>query len=220
MWFKFWEEAIGPLPDLWNRLGRGADWRSALDGAVRGPGLVDLGDAFTLHAVWNAFACANDDGRHYAPEAAGCPEASLSAVDVTDVPADGVIEVDLEGAYVAEYHATVVGSGNQLAVSCTAGDDNGELGVAVVDVSSGEATFARVEAAGALRLDGPSSTVDRAALVVLTGLDESGAEARCTVFEVEEPPRRSGGMQACSTSASSAAWAWLLLVPLVWRRRR
>lgn len=218
VWFKFWEESVGqPLPDLWEALAVESDWRLTFDGEAESLGRGDLGDAFLEHAIWNAFACGRDDGEHYLPTGAGCPEISRAEVAITPLPRPASFSVDLDGAFVSAYYELPHdGSETFVRLTCTGDADNGDLGFAVIDVGSGEVAMGRVAGPEQLFIDGGVTTGD-STLLVVTSNSERGATAQCTPTRID-PGQRSSS--PCSTSASTATWAGLLVLPLWWWRRR
>lgn len=76
VWMKHWAEREGSSPDallaLWEELGGGGGWQVALDRAAQAVHGRTLDELFLEHAVWNGFACANDDGAHYDPAVIPC----------------------------------------------------------------------------------------------------------------------------------------------------
>lgn len=77
VWTKFWSELDGAdpsrLPDLWEALAQTPrDWEAAHDAEAQRLWGRTLPEVFVRHAEWNRFACAADDGAHYAASPLGC----------------------------------------------------------------------------------------------------------------------------------------------------
>jgi len=75
---------------LWSAMAYAHDWVKGHDDfAVADLGLAGLDAAVEDYAVWNWFACASSDGRHYDPSNLGCLAGSVSRIEITAFPADG-----------------------------------------------------------------------------------------------------------------------------------
>jgi hypothetical protein len=63
-------------------------------------GLPSLDAAVEDYAVWNWFACKNDDGQHYDPNTLPCLAGTVNALDVKTLPADGQsVTIGPRGSY-------------------------------------------------------------------------------------------------------------------------
>jgi hypothetical protein len=93
------------LLHLWQAMGTYGDWRAGHDSFVAADlGLADLDAAAADFAVWNWFACGNDDGRHYASATLPCGIATnVPFAEARTLPASGTSPTlgALGSAYVA-----------------------------------------------------------------------------------------------------------------------
>lgn len=75
---------------LWSAMAYAHDWVQGHDDfAVADLGLAGFDAAVEDYAVWNWFACASSDGRHYNPSNLGCLGGTVSRTEITGFPVDG-----------------------------------------------------------------------------------------------------------------------------------
>lgn len=207
--FKHWEERAGPLeagarlPALWERLGTEVSWQRAFAVAAREDLGASLSEVMLDHAVWNARACARDDGAHYGVEHAGCT-ATGASVPIEDLEG-AAVTVALQAPFASRY-VRVPDDGDPetvLTLSCDA-----PVSLALLqddtEIAAAEAT--------SITAEHPAGDV----VVVFNGGLEA-TTAVCTVGTVERPVDPSQGCGCRSTPGLPMA---LLFFPLLVLRRR
>jgi hypothetical protein len=216
LWMKYWSEAAGyqpgRLPALWQSLeevtGTGGNWQDALELESQAAFGQDLGSVYLDHAIWNSFACSNDDAQHYLPELLPC----IAETSVPLVPWDGE-RIDLvheDGPFTASY-LELPADGDEIAVSC---DGSAGLRLALVSVDADGSKIAQVmdSGEGSAQISSvPGGTIR----VVVAGTSEEPLQATCTQQAV-----RSWGPSGCSTLSGTGPWGLVTLLVLSrWGRR-
>jgi len=117
VWVKYLVDRGGGdrlrLLELWQHLARENGWERGHDAYTRARLGLSLDEAAADYAVWNWFACGNDDGHHYDEAAAGCGlPIRMTATEVAAVPAGG--DSESLGARGSAYVA--------IAPDCASGD--------------------------------------------------------------------------------------------------
>jgi hypothetical protein len=104
VWVKYLVDRGGGdrklLLALWRAMAGERSWVRGHDAFLPRIGVASLDDAAAEHAVWNWFACGNDDGRHYARDATACTLALfVDALSAAPPPSSGEsVEVGLRGS--------------------------------------------------------------------------------------------------------------------------
>jgi hypothetical protein len=211
VWLKFLVDRGGGdrrlVLDLWRRIGEEHSWVRGHDAFVRErlPGLASLGDAAAEFAVWNAFACSNDDGRHYAPAPGAC---SLGGrVPLMPLAPGGTVTSGRIGSRGSAYLAVqpdCASADLRLAVVATAPMRLHALGV----FPRGESdVFVRDAAAGEeVTLDVPAWNQYQRVTLVGTNLGANGATftATAAVSGAGGPPPRTPSPGALSVTPEAA----------------
>jgi len=94
VWVKYLVDRNGSdrkkLLALWQAFAQTGDVDAGHDAFVAARlGLPSFDAAAADYAVWNWFACSNDDGRHYDMATAGCDSGNVTTTNLTSLPADG-----------------------------------------------------------------------------------------------------------------------------------
>jgi len=237
-WWKFWNEfqpGVERMVPLWEALASEPRWRQALDAQALALWELTLPEIFLEFSTWNAFACARDDGGHYAQDAMPCLLENVS-VPVTLMAADQELVVVLDpGDYTsATLELDDDGGGQSPFVQCELSEaqEQAQVLVRLIGLDQygrrGAQAEAHLDPSGqiGLRLD-EGLAIGGRAIVVLASVGEAAATVSCVAGFVEplaqEPEAAAGDGCQCSTSPWAGTY-WSLLVPwlLAWvvlRRR-
>lgn len=218
LWTKFWAERDGggteALVRMWEELSLGGGWPDAMGRAATAEHGLSLDELYLEHAVWNAFACAADDGLHYDPAVIPC----VVDTAVVTVPWDGsAIEVSTgEAPYTAMYLERAA-TDLPVAVRCEGG---GEIGVALVPRDPNGVSTGVVSGIGGetLQVDGAGGPVT----VVVAGTGQDPLWTTCVEVEATNPPAppEACGCATGRTGLTLADPVFLGIVALVARRFR
>jgi hypothetical protein len=235
-WWKFWTEfqpGVERMVPFWEALASEPRWRQTLDAQALDLWELTLPEVFLEFSTWNAFACARDDGGHYAQDVMPCLLENVS-VPVTSMAAEQELVVVLDsGDYTsATLELDDDGGGQSPSVQCELSEPQAEVLVRLIGLDQhgrrGPQAEARLEQSGQidLRLDEGLVSGGRA-IVVLASVGEAAATISCVARFVEplaqEPGAAVGDGCQCSTSSwagtgSSLLVPWLLAWVLLRRR--
>lgn len=229
VWLKFWTEYGNPDIDrarrLWESLANEPDWRTTLNTQAEAEFNLPFSHLFLSHSEYNAFACALDDGAHYAANPLPCaldtavPRQMLS-------PGETAFTVVHEAApYTAAYvEIPADGDLRPIQLTCEVAD-GAPLGLAVVAVDStgrgSETARSYADHGGALSLR-LARPLDPAGAIraIFAATGDTATQTDCSFVRVEPiqsaaEPLAGGGCQ----TATPATW-WYTFAALIWVRRR
>lgn len=214
LWSKFWAEyqSYDPtrLVDLWEAL-REDPWPVAMERAALDAFGESLDEVFLQHAVYNRFACADDDGQHYLDDPVPCraPESR-----VPSEPFEGTVRVrhDQRRFTAAYFDVAPATQAGPLGIRCV-GADGLRIALVTVDEAGRRVDTAIVDPVfDTVWVD---RKVGEGARLIVAGTD-AALDATCAEVAAATPPP--GG---CATATPFQALGWCSLGGLlaVGRRR-
>jgi hypothetical protein len=227
--WKYWTERRadglgGPADDAlavaaWEDLRGDGGWIVRMDEATEARFGQPFAATYAEWSAWNLFACARDDGQHYAESPLPCG-ADVEAPIVETTGPELTFEA-LEGRFTTQA-ASVSLDGEDAGVSldCARVDpgEESEAWVSLAAVDADGVLIARVlgqVGEGSLSLPGPLDG-GGAAWITFSGTGKDSTGGRCTV---EREIVKEGG---CAVSPRTAGWLWAagVLSLSLGRRRR
>ena len=215
-WVKFWTEfrgaRVGRGPELWETIAAEGDWRAATESEAQRNWGLSFEQTYLEHAVWNAFACANDDGQHYDPLTHRC----VLAASIEVVPAVDTIDLaQTHGPYATVYaEVAAAGDPRPIALDCAGPGVGARAGVALVTVDaaglageevtawSSESDPLTVRLAAAIPADG-------SVRIALVSTGATPAVHRCDVTRVDPVPEPRRGLSCATVPVDRGSWPFL-----------
>jgi hypothetical protein len=219
LWMKYWSEAAGfepgRLPALWQSLEQslatGGGWQDGLELESQAVFGKDLASVYLDHAIWNSFACSNDDAQHYLSDPLPC--IADTAVPLTPWDGDPIDLVHEDGPFTTAY-LELQADGKPIAVAC----EGAGLRLALVSVDPDGQKITQASGPSGEEVQVPTVSGGTVRVVVV-GTGEEPLQATCS-----QENARSWGPSGCATVPTTAPTAAgpgaaLLAFGLLRRRR-
>jgi hypothetical protein len=219
LWMKYWSESAGfeprRLPSLWTAIEQatalGGGWQDALEQESQAVFGADLSSVYLDHAIWNAFACSNDDAQHYLADPLPC----IADTSVPLTPWDGqsIDIVHEDGPFTSTY-LELPASGEEVAVSC---EGMAGLRLALVSVDTDGTKLAQTTDEVGEPVVRISTVPGGTVRVVVAGTGEEPLRATCTQVGALSAALPRG---CASVPAPASASGLVVLGMLLGRRSR
>ncbi len=229
VFLKWWEEFGGADPGrvvrLWEALSDEPIWQVTLDTEAELNWDLSWDEAFVEYAVWNAFACARDDGDHYQDLLACNIEVQVPALVLQ---ADEEFAIDLpELDYSAMYARFDPGADRRpvrlecdefatyadMDVQLFALDSGGQIAEQSRDYANGEFDE---ELDVRLQAELPAGG---SVLAVFASVGRAPLDTLCTVSRVDAVVEEPESQCACASVQPAHGWLWLVACTAFLRRR-
>jgi hypothetical protein len=208
-------------PAMWEAIGARAGSDVGLDDAAAAIWGIPFEELYVRHQIWNDFACARDDGRHYPRDVLPCLLGGSEA-PMVELPAGATsFDVDLpEARYAAASFAMPLGDERGVRLDCQRPAEEAaaaRIALVVRDGAAREIASVLPEPGEPAALDGPLEG-NGSALFVAASVGAGALTLSCRIDRLDLPPDSEPPPEGCGCQGGGAA-GLLLLVPLRARRR-